>query len=321
MNRALLLPLIGASALLLFASAYTVPMTEQVIITQFGRQVGGPVTEAGLHWKTPFIQTVNRIEKRILEWDGPSTDMLTEDKLGVEVDVFARWRITDAQKYFVRMTDETRAKNRITNILGSETRNTVARHRLVEIIRTDKNRKPVLDPFSGDAGLTIALPEIRVGRAVLEAEILAAAKPMLAEFGIELLDVRFKRINYNASVAASIYARMVSEREQIAARYRSEGEGEAAEILGKRERDLAQIESEAYRQVQEVEGKADAEATAIYAAAYGQTPEAREFYTLTRTLETYRTVFAKETTLVLTTDSSLLRLFKNGPTPPTAPAR
>lgn len=316
MNRALLLPLTGVAALLLFASAYTVPMTEQAIITQFGRPVGQPVTEAGLHWKIPFIQNVNRIEKRILEWDGPTADMPTEDKLYVEVDVFARWRITDAQKYFVRMTDERRAKDRITNILGSETRNSVARHRLVELIRTDKNRKPVMDLFSGDAGLTIALPEIRAGRAVLEAEILKASKPALAEFGIELLDVRFKRINYNQGVAAKIYARMVSERQQIAARYRSEGEGEAAEILGRRERDLAQIESEAYRKVQEVEGKADAEATAIYAAAYGQTPEAREFYTFNRTLETYRTVFANETTLVLTTDSALLRLLKSGPAAP-----
>ena len=317
MKRAILLPLLIAATMLLFAASYTVPMTEQVIITQFGRQVGAPVTEAGLHWKTPFIQTVNRIEKRILEWDGPTADMPTEDKLYIDVDTFARWQITDAQKYFVRMTDERRAQSRITNILGSETRNAVARHQLVEIIRTQRDRKPVADPGI-DAGVAIALPPIRFGRAKLEAEILEAAKPMLAEFGIELLDVRFKRINYNPGVAAKIYSRMVSERQQIAARYRSEGEGEAAEILGKRERDMAQIESEAYRKVQEVEGKADAEATAIYAAAYGQTPEAREFYTFNRTLETYRTVFQRETTLVLTTDSTLLRLLKYGPVAPAA---
>ncbi len=312
MNRALLLPIVIAATLLLFASTYTVPMTEQVIITQFGRQVGAPVTEAGLHWKTPFIQTVHRIEKRILEWDGPTAEMPTEDKLYVDVDAFARWRITDAQKYFVRMTDERRAKDRITNILGSETRNSVARHQLVEIIRTERDRKPVADA-GADAGVGISLPAIRFGRAVLEAEILKAAKPALEDYGIELLDVRFKRINYNPSVAAKIYSRMVSERQQIAARYRSEGEGEAAEILGKRERDMAQIESEAYRKVQDVEGKADAEAIAIYAAAYGQTAEAREFYTFNRTLETYRTVFQRETTLVLTTDSTLLRLLKYGP--------
>ncbi len=312
MKRALFLPFLIAAALLLFASTYTVRMTEQVIITEFGRQVGAPVTEAGLHWKTPFIQTVNRIEKRILEWDGPTAEMTTEDKLYIDVDVFARWRITDAQKYFVRMTDERRARDRITNILGSETRTSVARHQLVEIIRTERDRKPLADTGI-DAGVIIALPAIRFGRAVLEAEILKAAKPALEDYGIELLDVRLKRVHYNASVAAKIYSRMVSERQQIAARYRSEGEGEAAEILGRRERDMAQIESEAYRKVQDIEGRADAEATAIYASAYGQTPEAREFYTFNRTLETYRTVFEKETTLVLTTDSTLLRLLKYGP--------
>ena len=317
MKRALLLPLLIAATMLLFAASYTVPMTEQVIITQFGKQIGAPVTEAGLHWKTPFIQTVNRIEKRILEWDGPSADMTTEDKLYIDVDTFARWRISDAQKYFVRMTDERRAQSRITNVLGSETRNAVARHQLVEIIRTQRDRQPVADAGL-DASVGKALPAIRFGRAALEAEILEAAKPLLAEYGMELLDVRFKRINYNPGVAAKIYGRMISERQQIAERFRSEGAGEAAEIHGKRERDMAQIESEAYRKVQEIQGKADAEATAIYAAAYGQTAEAREFYTFNRTLETYRTVFAKETTLVLTTDSTLLRLFKSGPA---APAR
>ncbi len=315
MNRAFILSLLCAAALLLTSSLYTVLETEQVIITQFGRQIGAPVTAAGLHRKTPFIQTVNRIEKRILRWDGPSADMPTEDKLYIDVDTFARWRITDAQQYYIRLRDERTAQSRITNILGSETRNSVARHQLVEIIRTQRDRKPVVDA-SADAGVSNVLPDIRFGRAALEAEILAAARPTLAEDGIELLDVRFKRINYNPGVAAKIYSRMTSERQQIAARYRSEGEGEAAEILGKRERDMAQIESEAYRKVQEIQGKADAEATGIYAAAYGQTPEAREFYTFTRSLETYRTVFARETTLVLTTDSTLLRLFKYGPVAP-----
>ncbi|MSU35734.1 MAG: protease modulator HflC [Pedosphaera sp.] len=319
MKRALLLPLVIAVSLALFASSYCVLETEQVIVTQFGRQVGVPVTSAGLHWKTPFIQTVHRIEKRILEWDGPPADMPTEDKLYIDVDTFARWRITDAQQYFVRLGDERRAHSRLTDILGSETRNSVARHQLVELIRTQRDRKPVVDSGLGQTGINIALPAIRFGRAVLEGEILEAAKPKLAEYGIELLDVRFKRINYNPGVAAKIYSRMVSERQQIASRFRSEGEGQAAEILGTRERDMQQIESEAYRKVQEIQGRADAEATAIYAAAYGKTPEAREFYSFNRTLQTYRSVFDRETTLVLTTDSSLLRLFKHGPAAP-APA-
>ena len=193
----------------------------------------------------------------------------------------------------------------------------MARHQLVELIRTQLDRKPVADG-GNDAAPGATLPVIQFGRAALEAEILAAAKPLLGEYGMELLDVRFKRINYNPGVAAKIYGRMVSERQQIASRYRSEGEGQAAEILGKRERDMQQIESEAYRKVQEIQGKAEAEATAIYAAAYGQTPEAREYYTFSRTLESYRSVFARETTLVLTTDSALLRLFKAGPAAPKA---
>jgi hypothetical protein len=159
-------------------------MTEQIIITQFGEQIGAPVTKAGLHWKVPFIQKVNRIEKRILEWDGPSADMPTEDKLYIDVDAFARWRITDAQKYFVRMRDERTAQNRITNILGSETRNAVARHQLVELIRTQRDRKPVADG-GNDAAPGATLPAIQFGRAALEAEILAAAKPLLGEYGME----------------------------------------------------------------------------------------------------------------------------------------
>lgn len=317
MNRALFLPALIAISLLFFASSYTVLETDQVIITQFGKQIGAPVTKAGLHWKIPFIQKINRIEKRVLEWDGPSSNMTTEDKLYIDVDTFARWQITDAKQYFIRLGDERRAQSRITDILGSETRNSVAKHQLVELIRTLKDRKPVADPFSGDAGLSITLPEIRFGRAVLEVEILQTAKPKLEEYGIELLDVRFKRINYNPAVAAKIYARMISERQQIASRFRSEGEGQAAEILGKRERDIQQIESQAYRKAQEIQGQADAEAITVYASAYGPTPESRDFYTFTRTLETYRTALTKETTLVLTTDSALFRLLKQGPiTPP-----
>jgi membrane protease subunit HflC len=322
MKPALILPLLIGAALLLFSSTYTVLETEQVIITQFGQRIGSPITAAGLHWKVPFIQTVNRIDKRVLEWDGPAADMPTEDKLYIDVDTFGRWRISDVDKYFVRLGTKERAKSRLNDILGSETRNSVARHQLVELIRTQRDRKPVIDPAGGDTGINVGLPEIRSGRAVLEKEILEAAKPKLAEYGVELLDIRFKRINYNPAVAAKIYARMISERQQIAARFRSEGEGEAAEILGKRERDMQQIESEAYRKVQEIRGKADAEASAVYAAAFGQTAEAREFYNLSRTLETYRTVFARETTLVLTTDSALLQLLKYGPAAaPAAPAR
>jgi membrane protease subunit HflC len=296
--------------ILLFASTYTVKMTEQVIITQFGNVIGQPITDAGLHFKTPFIQTVNRLDKRVLEWDGQPTEMPTKDKLYISVNTFARWKISDANLFYIRLRDERSAQSRMSDILGSETRNTVAAHDLVELVRTTKDRKPVLDASMGEAALSSGLPTIRFGRSVLETEIFKAAKPKLVEYGIELLDMRLKRVTYNPGVAAKIFQRMVSERQQIASRYRAEGEGEAAKILGSRERDLKQIESEAYRQVQTIEGKADAEASSIYAAAYNQNEQSREFYEFLRSMDTYKTAFDRGTSLVLTTDSGFLRYLK-----------
>ncbi|MEO1366455.1 MAG: protease modulator HflC, partial [Acidobacteriota bacterium] len=248
---------------------YTINETEQVIITQFGKPIGEPVTTAGLHLKLPFVQDVNRIDKRILEWDGSRTEMPTRDKLYISVDTFGRWRITDPLEYFRRLRDERSAQSRLDDILGSETRNAIAKHDLVEVIRTTKDRQPTLDETfeeivedttSSSFGV---LQPIRKGRKLIESEIMEAAKEKLAEFGIELLDVRFKRINYNPSVVEKIYERMISERQQIASRFRSEGEGEAAKILGDKQRDLSVIESESYRRVQEIRGGADAKATKI----------------------------------------------------------
>ncbi len=309
--------------LLLSGVAYVVPETEQVIITQFGKPVGEPITEAGLHFKIPFIQDVNPIEKRVLEWDGPSAEMPTKDKLYLVVDAFGRWRISDPLRYFLRLRDERSAQSRLDDILGSETRNTIARHKLVELIRTTKDRTAAIDDalVSNNSGTVAAgLPPIQFGRVALEQEIGDQARAKLAEFGIELLDVRFKRINYNPAVSAKIFDRMTSERRQIAERFRSEGAGEAAKIMGSKERDLFEIESEAYRTVQVTQGKADAEAAGIYAEAYNSTPEAREFYGFTRTLDTYRTVFASGTTAVLTTDGSFLRLLKGEDSPAAATA-
>jgi membrane protease subunit HflC len=296
--------------LVLFTAGYTVGQTEQVIITQFGKPIGGPVTEAGLHFKAPFIQTVNRLDKRVLEWDGAATEMPTKDKLYISVNTFGRWRIANAEQFFVRLRDQRSALSRLSDILGSETRNTVASHDLVEIVRTTKDRKPAVDPTIGEAAVSTGLPAIRFGRARMEAEIFAAAKPKLVEYGIDLLDIRIKRVTYNPKVAQTVFNRMVSERQQIASRFRSEGEGEAAKILGNRERELKQIESEAYRKVQTIEGKADAEASAIYAGAYNPSPQAREFYSFLRSMETYRTAFDKGTSLVLTTEDGFLRFLK-----------
>jgi len=303
------------AAIAIFGCAYTVDQTEQVVLTQFGRPIGDPINTtgsrsgAGLHFKLPFVQTANRFEKRILEWDGPPGEMTTRDKLFVVVDTFARWKIADPLKYFQSLRDERSALSRLDDIIGSETRNVVARHDLIEVVRSDKDRQPERDAALGDAGAA-GLPPIRFGRAALEKEILAAAAQKVGIWGIELLDVRVKRINYKSGVIEKIYDRMKSERLQIAERFRSEGAGEAAKIEGRKERDLRRIESEAYRKVQETTGAADARASEIYARAYTASPRAADFYAFLKTLDTYRETLGRDATLILTTDSDLFRLLK-----------
>ncbi|MEM8733136.1 MAG: protease modulator HflC [Planctomycetota bacterium] len=312
MKRFALIPLalivLVVGGILLSASAYTVSETEQVILTQFGKPVGDPIEDAGLHFKTPFIQEVTRIEKRILEWDGFPTEMPTKDKTYILVDTFARWRIKDAKQYFLRLREENRAQSRLDDILGSETRNAIAKHELIEVIRTTKDREPTV---SGPATEVSPLYPIKLGRAKIEQEIYEKAVGKLEDLGIELLDIRFKRINYNESVRQRIYERMISEREQIAERFRSEGEGEAAKKIGLKERDLAEIESEAYREVQMIRGAADAEAMEIYARAYNQSQEAVEFYEFIKTMETYVEMLDKDSTMILTTDSDIFKFLKN----------
>jgi len=286
---------------------------EQAIVTQFGMPVGAPVTSAGLKFKLPFIQEVNLIDKRVLEWDGSPSDMPTKDKLYVSVDLFARWRIVEPLQYFLRLHDERSAQSRLEDVLGSETRNAVAKHELIEIIRTTKDRVPLRDVLANDAGRALdvgSLVPIQKGRKLVEQEIFAEAAEKVRVFGIELLDIRFKRINYNESVRPKIYDRMISERRQIAERFLSEGNGEAARIRGNRVRDLNKIQSEAYRQVEEIRGVADAKATEIYARAYNQSPEAAAFYEFTRTMQAYKSIIAENTTLVLSTDSDLFKFLK-----------
>ena len=314
MNKlATLMVLLGAAAFVLISSVYTVSEVEQMIITQFGKPVGEPVTTAGLKVKIPFIQQVNPIEKRVLEWDGNPSDMPTKDKLYISVDLFARWRITDPLQYFLRIRDERSAQSRLDDILGSETRNAVAKHELIEIIRTTKDRVPLRDTLLTDAERDLnmgALVPIQKGRKLVEQEIFTAAAEKVEVFGIELLDIRFKRINYNESVRPKIYDRMISERRQIAERFLSEGNGEAARIRGNRVRDLNKIQSEAYRQVEEIRGLADAKATEIYARAYNRNAESVAFYEFTRTMESYKFIIAENTTLVLSTDSELFKFLK-----------
>jgi membrane protease subunit HflC len=304
---------IVALCISLLLSTYTVNQAEQVIITQFGKPVGEPITEPGLHFKMPFIQQVNSFDKRYLAWDGPMVEMSTKDKTYVQVDTFARWRITEPMRYYLRLRDERSAQSRLEDILGSETRTAIARHELIEVVRSDKDRKPLQDdslgPLIGEGTLGVLRP-IRVGRAAIEKDVFDSAAPKLAEFGIELLDVRFKRINYNQQVLERIYQRMISERLQIAQRFRSEGEGEAARINGNKVRDINEIESTAYKQIQEIQGEADAKATEIYAKAYAQKPEAAEFYKFLKSMETYRKVINTDATIVLSTKSDLFGLLK-----------
>jgi membrane protease subunit HflC len=315
MTHSRILTYLGAAValFLLFLSAYTVNQAEQVIITQFGKPIGDPITDPGLHFKLPFVQDVNRFDKRYLAWDGPMVEMSTKDKTYIQVDTFARWRITDPMRYYLRLRDERSAQSRLEDILGSETRTAIARHELIEVVRTDKERKPMQDETlagaAGESTLGVLRP-IRVGRLQIEQGIFRAAHPKLAEFGIELLDVRFKRINYNQQVLERIYQRMISERLQIAQRFRSEGEGEAARINGKKERDINEIESAAYKRVQEIHGEADAKATEIYARAYTQKPEAAEFFKFTKSMETYRKILNGDATIVLSTNSDLFELLK-----------
>ena len=308
-----ILVVLGLAIYVLMSSIYTVSEVEQMIITQFGKPVGAPVTSAGLKAKIPFIQEINPIDKRILEWDGSPSDMPTKDKLYISVDLFARWRITDPLQYFLRLRDERSAQSRLDDILGSETRNAVAKHELIEIIRTTKDRVPLRDALLTGAEQELdmgSLVPIQKGRKLVEQEIFTAAAEKVQVFGIELLDIRFKRINYNESVRPKIYDRMISERRQIAERFLSEGNGEAARIRGNRVRDLNKIQSEAYRQVEEIRGVADAKAAEIYARAYNQSPEAVEFYEFTRTMRSYKSIIGENTTLVLSTDSDLFKFLK-----------
>ena len=300
--------------ILLWSATYTVSEREQVIITQFGDPTGDPVKNAGLKFKIPFIQKVNVIEKRILQWDGPLAEMPTKEKTLIMVDTYGRWQISDPLQYFKRFRDERRAEDRLRDILGSETRNAVARHELIEVIRTTKDRVPVQSDElrKADAsGLVGVLPEISRGRTALEQDIFETSRAKLVDFGIDLLDIRFKRVNYNQRGEKQIYQRMISERKQIAERFRSEGLGEAAKITGRMEKELNSIESEAYKQVQTIMGNADAEATAIYAEAYNQSPEASEFYGFSKTMELYPEIMSGKSTVVLSTNSDLFKYLQN----------
>jgi membrane protease subunit HflC len=286
----------------LSSATYQVHEVNQVIITQFGEPTGEPVTEPGLHFKVPFIQKTNYFEKRFLEWDGNPNQVPTKDKRFIWVDTYARWRIVDPLRFFQRLRDELGAQSRLDDILDGETRNAVARYDLIEIVRST-NRDPDTVQIESDEETAI-LNEIQMGRQQIAAEILERAASRTSDLGIELLDLRLKRINYVEEVQQDVFARMIAERQRIAAEFRSEGQGESARISGERERDLAQIQSAAYRTAEELRGTADAEATSIYGEAYNRDPD---FYAFTKSLETYEQTMDDSTFFLLGTDSELLK--------------
>jgi membrane protease subunit HflC len=285
-------------------SVYVVQETEQVIITRLGKPVR-EVKKPGLSTRLPFVEKVIRIEKRFLEWDGDPNQLPTRDKRFIFVDTYARWHITDATKYYQRLRDERGAQSRLDDILDGETRNTVAKHALIEVVRTSNRDFAITEELGGSQDEAFA--EIDSGRDLLASEVLAAANVATAELGIEILDFRFKRLNYVPEVRREVYARMTSERNRIAEQFRSEGAGEAARINGERDRELATISSEAYREAQGIKGRADAAAADIYARAYNGDPE---FYRFLKTMEAYEQTIDPATVLVLTTDGEFLRYMK-----------
>ena len=303
-TRVAVLAIVAFVAVAVLSSAlFTVKETEQVVLTQFGKPVGKPIKTPGLKLKMPFVQDVHAFDKRFLEWDGDPNQIPTKDKRFIWVDSYARWRITDPLLFFQRLRDEQGAQSRLDDILDGETRNTIAKHELIDLVRST-NRPFVVAEDIAELSQPEAAERVEFGRDKLTEEVLENARRRTGDLGIEILDFRIKQINYVDEVRQEVYARMISERKRIAERYRSEGAGEAARIAGEKERELRVIESEAYRAAQEIRGKADAAAADIYAAAYNRDPE---FYRFLKSMGTLEESFDAETMLLLSTDSELLR--------------
>jgi membrane protease subunit HflC len=292
--------------ILINLSTYIVQEKDQVVITQFGRPVGKAITEPGIYFKVPFIQVTNYFEKRYMEWNGDPNQVPTKDKKFIFVDTYARWQITDPLQFFKRLTNERGAQSRIDDILDGDTRNFIANNNIEEAVRTS-NRTPV----SSDSELIIdSLAVIYVGREKIQNMILESANKQTADLGIEILDFRFKRINYVQEVQDQVYERMKSERFRIADKFRSEGQGEASRINGEKERELKNIQSGAFRDAELIKGKADATAAAIYAQAYNRSSQSRSLYSFLKSMETFEKTFNEKTSIFISTDSELYKYLK-----------
>ncbi len=295
--------------LVLTNALYVVDETEQVIITQFGDPVGAPVTDAGLHIKTPFIQKATFFEKRIMQWDGDANQIPTSDKKYILLDTFARWRIVDPLKFYQSVNNERNAQSRLDDIIDGITRDFISEQPLIEVVRNSNRQMAISTDEGGDRSMS--LPDsliIDKGRKKITKEILEQVQILTPQYGLEVLDIRIKQVNYINEVQQKVFDRMISERRRIAELYRSEGQGKKAEIEGQMEKELQQIRSEAYRQAQQIKGKADAKATEIYANAFTRDPE---FYSFMQTLESYKTALDSSSTIILSTDSEYLKYMKS----------
>jgi membrane protease subunit HflC len=307
-NKGVFLIPLAIIAVIIYGAAYTVDETEQVVITQFGRIVGEPKTDPGLKFKIPFIQKANYFNKNLLEWDGDPGQIPTLDKTFIWVDTFARWKIVDPIKFFQTVNNRFAAVGKLNDIIDPAVRNFITSHHLIETVRKSNRELDTAELGIEESNRkTRVIYNISIGRQKITQGILEQAQPKLTPFGIELVDVKIKRINYVEEVRKSVYGRMIAERNQIAEKFRSEGKGEAQKILGEKERDLQEIESEAFKRAQKIKGNADAEATIIYANAYGRDPE---FYSFVQTLEIYREALDKNSSLILSTDSEFLKYLK-----------
>ncbi len=304
-NKGIIIVILVAAVVLIYNAAYIVNETEQVVITQFGRIIGEPKKDPGLKFKIPFIQTANYFAKNLLDWDGDAGQIPTLDKTFIWVDTFARWKIVDPIKFFQTVNNRFNAIGKLNDIIDPAVRNFITSNSLIEAVRKSNRRLETAE--IGPEGKERVYASIATGREKITEGILVQAQPKLAPFGIELVDIKIKRINYVEEVRKSVYGRMIAERNQIAEKFRSEGKGEAQKILGDKERDLQEISSKAYRAAQEIKGKADAAATNIYAESYGADPE---FYSFVQTLEIYSESMNNSNTLILSTDSEFLKYLK-----------
>jgi membrane protease subunit HflC len=290
-----------------YSAAFTVDETEQVVVTQFGKAIGDPITEPGLNFKIPIIQEANYFPKNLLEWDGDPSQIPTLDKTYIYVDTFARWKVVEPLKFFQTVNNVTVGLSRLDDIIDAAVRNFISSYHLIETVRWTSRELDTYEVGIDKIQDERVLRNITAGRQKIVKQIKEQASPKLKEFGILLVDVQIKRLNYVEEVQQSVYGRMIAERKQIAEKFRSEGQGEARKIEGNRGKELKRITSEAYRKAQEVKGKADAESTRIYAQAYSRDPG---FYSFLKTLDVYQETMDKESSLVLSTDSDFLKYFK-----------